>query len=76
MGSLIAPKEAADGVRVLSTAMICASLNLHFFASVSCGDGLSLKIWDQEGGWSRCMTLSSLAARSNAPTVSLPAVAT
>lgn len=33
-----------------STPMICASLNLLFFTSVSLGDGLSLKSRDQEGG--------------------------
>ncbi|MFN9251818.1 MAG: hypothetical protein ACK58O_12310, partial [Brevundimonas sp.] len=33
-----------------STPMICASLNLLFFTSVSLGDGLSLKSRDQDGG--------------------------
>jgi len=40
--------------------MICASLNLLFFTSVSLDDGLSLKSRDQEGGRSMSTTLTSL----------------
>ena len=42
--------------------MICASLNLLFFTSVSFDDGLSLKPRDQEGGRSR-PTVRDLRAR-------------
>ncbi|MFZ5730122.1 MAG: fatty acid desaturase, partial [Pseudomonadota bacterium] len=46
-----------------STPMICASLNLLFFTSVSLDDGLSLKPRDQEGGRSIAhLPVVSLAA--------------